>query len=278
VIAVLDIERKTVANVLEIVIPAYNEESRLGATLQSLRTFVQSDGDSLAGECAEVIVVDNGSTDRTAAVARSHSTPELAVRVVCCPVRGKGAATRFGVADTTADLVAFMDADGATDFDALGEGIRLVGTGVEVAVGSRSMLGSNVSARHTLLRQHGAAAFRALSGAIVPGIADTQCGLKVMRGDVARGLFRDLTVRGFSFDVELLALAQRRVHRVVEFPVHWVDKPGSTFRPAVHGFSSFLHLAKLHRQMRQVPHEAVPHSYAAPRCPGGHAYCSGPAR
>jgi len=243
--------------VLEVVIPAYNEELRLGPTLESLRTFATSSSASLAGSRVEVIVVDNASTDRTADVARRHSSPELPVRVVRCPVRGKGAATAAGVAATEGEFVAFMDADGATDLGALDEGVRLLRVGADLAIGSRAVDGSDVSARHTTMRSHGAAVYRSLTNRIVPGIADTQCGFKVMRGEVARTLFSDLTIAGFSFDVELLALAQRRLHRITEYPVRWVDQPGSTFRPALHGLASFVDLARVRWRMRRVPQQAV---------------------
>lgn len=235
---------------LEIVIPAYNEETRLGPTLASLRTFVTTDSTLLAYGAVKVIVVDNASTDATSTVARAADSRELPVRVVHCATRGKGAATRAGVAQTNGDVVAFMDADGATDFRALETGIALVTTGADLAIGSRAVEGADVSARHTAARVHGAALFRSMATAIVPGVSDTQCGLKVMRGEVARALFRAGRIRGFSFDVELLALAQQRLLSIAEFPVRWVDMPGSTFRPAVHGVSSFIDLALVRWRLR----------------------------
>jgi len=243
--------------VLQIVIPAFNEESRLGPTLRSLRDYVVCQSASLGGRGVEVIVVDNGSSDDTAGVALAHHSPELPVRVVRCDQRGKGAATRAGVAVTTAEYVAFMDADGATELTAFADGIRLVRTGTDVAIGSRVVAGADVSARQTVLRAHGAALFRRLTRLIVPGVADTQCGFKVLRGDVARLLFPHLTIRGFSFDVELLGLAQRRLLRITEFPVRWVDKPGSTFRPAVHGLWSYLDLVRVLWRLRSLPAGAV---------------------
>jgi dolichyl-phosphate beta-glucosyltransferase len=238
--------------VLEIVVPAFNEELRLGPTLRALRTFMTSGSTLLLGRRVAVVVVDNASTDRTAELALAHSTPELPVRVVRCEVRGKGAATRAGVAATTAEFVAFMDADGATDLAALDEGVRLLLIGADVAIGSRAVGGAEVSDRHHPLRVHGAAAFRALAARVVPGIADTQCGLKVLHGDLARRLFSQLTIEGFTFDVELLALAQRHSLRIAEFPVRWFDVPGSTFQPARHGMTSFVDLARVHRRMRSV--------------------------
>src|SRR5689334_21725219 len=104
---------------LHIVIPAYNEELRLPRTLRTLRRFVAQRRSFLGA--VEVLVVDNGSTDRTAEVARAAATPALPVRVVACLERGKGAAVRAGLLASDAEVVAFMDADGATDLTALDE-------------------------------------------------------------------------------------------------------------------------------------------------------------
>lgn len=232
---------------LQLVIPAYNEELRLGSTLQSLGEFVARGEILVPVEC---IVVDNASDDATAAVAAAYSSALLPVRVVRCEVRGKGAAVRAGVAATDSDFVGFMDADGATELEALTEALRLLGTSADVAIASRAVEGADVTARHSRLRSLGATGFRSLAAKIVPGVQDTQCGLKVMRGPVARDLFANLTLTGFTFDVELLALARQRSLRVTEFPVVWRDIPGSTFTPARHGLTSFVDLARVAWRMR----------------------------
>ncbi|UMG92149.1 glycosyltransferase [Nocardioides sp. TF02-7] len=119
---------------LHIVIPAYNEESRLPRTLHALRRHVV-DRRGVLGAVG-VVVVDNASTDRTAEAALAASTPALPVRVVACPERGKGAAVRAGLLATDAELVAFMDADGATALDALDEACRRVQLGADAVIGS----------------------------------------------------------------------------------------------------------------------------------------------
>ena len=236
---------------LQIVIPALNEERRLPRTLRELRRFVR-DHRSVLGP-VEVIVVDNASTDRTAEVARAASSPALPVRVVPCAVRGKGAAVAAGVAATDADVVAFMDADGATHLDALLEAWRRLAFGADVAIGSRAAEGSDTMARHSRAREAGARRYRSLTARVVPGVRDTQCGFKVMHGDLARDTFARLRTTGFSFDVELLARLQRTGARIVELPVQWVDVPGSTFAPLRHGAGSFLNLARIAWLLRTVP-------------------------
>lgn len=236
---------------LQIVIPAYNEEDRLPRTLRELRRFVREHRARLG--VVEVIVVDNGSSDATASLARDADHASLPVRVIACPVQGKGAAVAAGIAATDADVVAFMDADGATHLDALLTSLTALALGHDVAIGSRAAFGSDTAARHSRLRESGARRYRSLTARIVPGISDTQCGFKVMRGDLARATFAELRTTGFSFDVELLARLQRRGARIAELAVQWADVPGSTFEPLRHGAGAFLNLAVIAWLLRAEP-------------------------
>lgn len=231
---------------MHLIIPAFNEEARLPSTLTSLQVFAERHP---ALEGLQVTVVDNASTDGTAAVARAFDDPALPVSVVRCATPGKGAAVRAGVLGTTDDVVGFMDADGATDLSALAVGLERIADGADLAIGSRAVDGSLTMDRHSRLRQVGAAVYRRQTGRIAPGINDTQCGFKLLRGDVARRLFGSLRCHGFSFDVELLGRAQRMGARIDEFPVVWVDVPGSTFRPARHGVAAFWELDRIARML-----------------------------
>lgn len=254
---------------MQLVIPARNEAARLPRTLEALRTHVTSTP-ALAG--LEVILVDNGSTDATARVAAGAHTPELPVRVVRCEVLGKGAALREGMRHTTADVVGYMDADGATHLDALEAALVLIAGGVDVAVGSRAVPGSVTTERHSVVRVQGAALYRRCTHQIAPGIVDTQCGFKVLRGDLARAIFADLRSTGFSFDVEVIARAQQRGAAVIEFPVTWDDIPGSTFQPLRHGASAFWELAVIARRLRRPPVVVpLPVSSAKPLAPAAEA-------
>jgi dolichyl-phosphate beta-glucosyltransferase len=235
---------------LQLVIPAYNEQGRLPRTLRELRRHVR-DGRGLARP-VEVIVVDNASTDQTAAVARAADGPALRVRVVDCPTPGKGAAVRAGIAVTDAPLIGFMDADGATRLDALEEACRRLALGADVAIGSRGVEGAFTAARHSWVREGGARVYRACTARIVPGIVDTQCGFKVMTGELGRSVFAGLRSTGFAFDVEVLARARAFGARIDEFPVTWTDVPGSTFDPVRHGAGSFANLARIAWQVRRA--------------------------
>lgn len=235
---------------LQLIIPAFNEEARLPGTLRDLHAYLTAR--SRIPVPVEVVVVDNASTDGTARVARDADAPGFPVRVVTCLEPGKGAAVRAGIATTDAELVGFMDADGATGLEALDEAWRLLACGADVAIGSRAVPGARTMVRHSAVREGGAAAYRRLAGRIVPGIADTQCGLKLMRGDLARTVFADLRTAGFSFDVEMLARARTHGASVAEFAVTWVDVAGSTFSPARHGLDSFLDLARIRWSLREA--------------------------
>jgi dolichyl-phosphate beta-glucosyltransferase len=232
---------------LQLVVPAFNEALRLPGTLESLRAWLAEHPTPWGS--TEVLVVDNASTDDTARVAAALDSRALPVTVLRCPRPGKGAAVRAGMLATTADLVGFVDADGATGFDALTTAVGLVFDGHDVAIGSRATIGSVTMARHSALRERGAAVYRWSAARLVPGIRDTQCGFKVFRGALARDVWSGTRIDGFSFDVEVLALARQRGASVAEFPVTWVDVPGSTFSPARHGVASFRELARIRAEL-----------------------------
>lgn len=234
---------------LQVVIPAYNESARLPQTLDLLWRHHLC-GPSAPLTRLETIVVDNASTDDTAAVARAADRPDFPVTVLRCDVRGKGAAVRAGIAATDADYVAFMDADGATSLDALDRALDRLKAGADVVVGSRAHPDSVISNRHFAVRGLGARIYRGAAGRVVPGIADTQCGFKVMRGELGRRAFRDVRATGFSFDVELLARLRDLSADIVELPVGWNDVPGSTFRPVRHGAAAFAELAGIYWRTR----------------------------
>lgn len=240
---------------LQLVVPAFNEAVRLPSTLDLLATWLRDN--SPAWGSIEVIVVDNASTDGTAEVARALSTPELPVTVVHCARPGKGAAVRAGMLTTTADLVGFVDADGATSFEALATAASLIEGGADVAIGSRAVAGSVTMMRHSTLRERGAAVYRWSTARLVPDIRDTQCGFKIFRGALARTIWADTRIDGFSFDVEVLGRAHLHGARVAEFPVTWVDVPGSTFSPARHGVESFRELAQIGLILRRASRRAT---------------------
>ncbi|CAM3484956.1 glycosyltransferase [Kibdelosporangium persicum] len=237
---------------LSIVVPVRNEESRLPGTLRGLT-------EALAGitRSAEIVVVDNASTDRSVDIVRAHQLGAIPIRLVHCAQLGKGAAVRAGVLQSDSPYVGFCDADLATDMAALEPTLTQLGAGVNVVVGSRAHPSSIVKARHSLVRQAGAWVFRQVANGFVPGVGDTQCGYKFFDRRTADAVFRPLRTFGFAFDVELLARAQRIGAVIFELPVCWRDVPGSTFHPVRDGYRSFSALARMRSVLAEPDHPAA---------------------
>lgn len=208
---------------VQIVVPARNEAMRLPGGLAALCRKA-----AMLPMPAEILVVDSASSDSTAQIVRGWPAGPVPVRLVSCQRPGKGVAVRAGLLATTAPFVGFCDADMATDLTALDVAVRLLAAGRQVVIGSRTLADSAVSHRRSRTRRAGAAAFRALTRPIVPGVSDTQCGFKFFAGPLARAVAMSLRTAGFAFDVELLDGCLRRGASVTEIPVRWRDVPGSS--------------------------------------------------
>jgi dolichyl-phosphate beta-glucosyltransferase len=233
---------------LEIVIPARNEEGRLpGGLLQLCAKLARMPFPTA------VIVVDNNSTDSTAEIIRNRPRGPVPVRLIQCATPGKGAAVRAGLLRTSAPFVGFCDADMATDLDAVDVALGLLLSGERVVIGSRAHRDSHVENRHSRVRELGAYGFRTLAGALVPGVGDTQCGFKFFDGVLARETAERLRTPGFAFDVELLARCVEQGSAVREIPVRWRDMPGSRFSPARHTFGIVLELGRIWLRLRAHP-------------------------
>ncbi len=217
---------------LSVVVPAYNEESRLPATLDRIAEHLASTKHLLP---AEIVVVDDGSTDATARIAASFAAPTgVSLRVVRLGRNcGKGAAVRAGLAASIGARVLISDADLATPIEELG---ALLASGAALAVGSRGIRRELIARRQPLPRDTLGRLFNL--GLRVLGLTslhDTQCGFKLLEGDLARRLAGELRLDGFAFDVELLARAKRHGATVAEVPVRWYHMESSRVRPLRHG-------------------------------------------
>lgn len=207
---------------VQIVVPARNEAMRLPGGLAALCRSA-----AMLPMPAEILVVDSASSDATSQIVRGWPAGPVPVRLVSCDRPGKGVAVRAGLLATTAPFVGFCDADMATDLAALDVAVRLLAGGRQVVIGSRTLADSAVS-RRSLTRRAGAAAFRALTRPMAPGVSDTQCGFKFFAGTLARAAATSLRTAGFAFDVELLDGCLRRGASITEIPVRWRDVPGSS--------------------------------------------------
>ncbi|MGD2068892.1 MAG: glycosyltransferase family 2 protein [Gemmatimonadota bacterium] len=209
---------------VSIVIPAYNEENRLGPTLRDAADYFAS-----TGRTFEIIVVDDGSRDGTSELVRSLMPEMPSLRLIRLAAnRGKGHAVRTGVVNSAGRLVLFADADGATPFPEFQRLERAIAGGADVAIGSRAVRGEEVEVRAKLYRRIIGRAFHLLVSTLtVKGFEDTQCGFKLFRSAVAHDLFSRLRMDGFVFDVEVLLMARRGGYEVDEIPVNWEHQPGS---------------------------------------------------
>jgi dolichyl-phosphate beta-glucosyltransferase len=215
--------------VLSIVIPAHNEVGRLGTTLDATLAYLRARGDE-----AEVIVVDDGSTDGTGLLVFGRMETDRGLLLVCLPHnQGKGAAVRAGVDSARGRRVLFMDADLATPIEELAKLEAALDRGADVAVASRALAGSDIGVRQHLLRESMGKGFNLLVRAMFGvNIRDTQCGFKLFTAEAARALFEDSVVDRFAFDVEILLRARGRFV-VEEVPVRWRHVERSKVSPFV---------------------------------------------
>jgi dolichyl-phosphate beta-glucosyltransferase len=229
--AIRELKIKPVAETLDlsIVIPAFNEGSRLKATIQEIVGYCRG-----GGRAFELILVDDGSLDDTYSLGRMlcREFPELKL-IRLARNHGKGYAVRTGVVNAVGSAVLFADADGATPISELERLEAAIAAGADVAIGSRALRSEGVRVEARLYRHViGRTFHRLVKWLADAGVADTQCGFKLFRSAVAQELFSRMRMNGYSFDVELLVMARRRGYEIIEVPVNWTHKPGSKVRLA----------------------------------------------
>lgn len=223
---------------LSVVIPAFNEEQRLPATLAIILPFLRSRGESF-----EVVVVDDGSTDRTAEVARAAG-PE--VRVLQNPGnRGKGYSVRNGMLDASGQWRLMSDADLSTPIQELDALKAAVASGADIAIASRAVSGANLEKRQSAMRESSGRFFNVIVRLLhLPGIKDTQCGFKLFSAQAAEAAFRNSRLDGFAFDVEALVLARRAGFQIREVAVTWRNDEQSRVSLG-RGIAAFVDLFRL---------------------------------
>lgn len=201
---------------LSIVIPAYNEEQRLPYTLEQIFSFLKEQSYN-----SEVLVVENGSSDRTYQIASGFAKRYPNLRVLREKKRGKGNAVRLGILESRGEHRFMCDADLSMPIEELRNFLPPILNEADIAIASREVQGA-VRYNEPYHRHLTGRVFNYLIRLLVlPGLQDTQCGFKCFRAEVAEDIFRYQTLTGWSFDVEILYIARRKGYRIREIPIDW---------------------------------------------------------
>lgn len=228
---------------LEIIIPAHNEAQRLPATLAAVQAHLRG----LPLDSA-IVVVDNGSVDRTVDLLAHLVHGDVPVYVLGCDEQGKGAAVRRGVLSSRASVVGFLDADPSTPLDALGPVLEALTDGADVAIAVRRGTGA-ADGPGAMARRAGSLLFSAMVGSLT-GTDNSQCGFKFFRRAAANTVFSEARLDGPAFDVEILAIARGLGLRVDQVPVVWTNTAEPA--PLHHGVGAFVDLVRIHHRVSGV--------------------------
>jgi len=225
-----------------IVIPAYNESRRIVPTLNKVLTYLAEQGWD-----AELIVVNDGSRDDTAGIVRRFVEKNSMMKLVENPGnRGKGYSVRAGMLNAGGDVVLFSDADLSSPIEEAAKLFQAIANGADVAIGSRWMKTELQTERQPLYRQLFGRLFNVMLR-VVLGLKykDTQCGFKAFTSRAARAVFPLQTIERWSFDPELIFLAQKQGFKVVEVPVQWAHDEKTTISPLRDGTRMFFEVLKI---------------------------------
>jgi glycosyltransferase involved in cell wall biosynthesis len=225
-----------------IIIPAYNEGARLGATLDRVLNYIGAQGWD-----AEVIVVNDGSRDQTAELVRASAQTHPQLRLIENPGnRGKGYSVRNGMLNAAGEILLFSDADLSSPIEEANKLFAPIEAGADIAIGSRWLQPEMQTHRQSLLRQFYGRLFNlALRILLGLNLKDTQCGFKAFTRAAAQKIFPLQRIERWGFDPELLYLARRAGLRVQEVPVAWAHVEGTRISPLRDGIRMFGEVLKI---------------------------------
>jgi len=207
---------------LSIIIPVFEERQKIAQDIMIAAEFLNKH--AITGE---IIIVDDGSQDDTAEVAQNtRPYAGIPVRVIRYPVhRGKGFAVRTGFNSSRGEVVMFIDSGQTVPFENVFTGLSLIKNDLcDIAHGSRKLPASTIHKSHKWLRQISSWLFQKIIRIGLPlpvNLTDTQCGLKIYRGEIGRQLYRKAKIDGFLFDIEIILRAVQQHYRIQEFPIEW---------------------------------------------------------
>lgn len=230
---------------LSIIIPAHNEENRLPNTLEQVIRFLEKQSFT-----SEVIVVENGSTDRTFDVAQQFAEQYKQVRVMQSE-RGKGAAVKHGMLEAHGEYRFMCDADLSMPVDEISKFLPAALENFDIAIASREAKGA-VRYNEPFYRHLGGRGINFLIQVLIlPGLNDTQCGFKCFRADVAEKIFKLQTLPGWSFDIEVLYIARQFGYQVHEVPIHWYHHVDTKIRALPDAIRMFQDIFRIRANARR---------------------------
>jgi len=227
---------------ISIVIPAFNEEVNIVSTLEDIAVYLKASSFNY-----EVIIVDDGSKDKTVALADScqHLFNNMLV-LKSLRNQGKGSAVKIGILQAQGDNILFMDADNSTRINQLDKLLAFLNNGFDIAIASRRVAGAEIDKFQPILRRFLGNIYIALSKIILgTSVKDYNCGFKVFKKNAAKVLFSKITQKDWSFDSEVLFLASQNGFKIGEVPVKWQDKRTSKVKPFRDGLKSLISLFKI---------------------------------
>ena len=238
---------------LSIIIPAHNEANRLPDTLEQVFGFLKKQTFT-----AEVLVVENGSSDKTFEIAQGFAAHHANLRVIQNDWRGKGLAIQRGIQEAQGEYLFLCDADLSMPIAEISKFIPPQLPKVDIAIASREAPGA-VRYHEPYYRHFTGRVFNTLIRLLVlPTLQDTQCGFKCIRADVARDIFRYQTLTGWAFDVEMLFIARHHRYQVVEIPIHWYFNADSKISVLRDSLRMFLDLLVIRRNARRGLYDPKP--------------------
>ncbi len=236
---------------LSIIIPAHNEEKRLPPTLEQVFAFLEKQNYE-----AEVLVIENGSTDRTYEIAQSFAGQHKNLLVIREEGRGKGLAVQRGMLEARGQYRLMCDADLSMPIDEVTKFLSRDIAEFDIAIASREAPGA-VRYDEPRYRHLGGRLINLIIRLLIlPGLQDTQCGFKCFRAEVADDLFKRQTLLGWSFDIELLFIARRHGYRIIEIPINWYYRSESKVNALRDAVRMIEDIFQIHRNARRGIYDA----------------------